>query len=112
VETLQADLFEPAVRTLGFQFEKVHHRKPGEIEPTYRLCSSGNQSQPVATALVYPWGRYLDGKDDQRDKETKEENPGAILVSLLEKAEAPWAVVTNGRIWRLSSAKAHSRATN
>jgi hypothetical protein len=25
---------------------------------------------------------------------------------------APWGIVTNGKVWRLYSAKAHSRATN
>lgn len=68
---------------------------------------------PVALCLAYPWGRYLDGKDDQRDKETAEENPGALVVSLLnDGAGANWAIVTNGKTWRLYSAKAHSRATN
>ncbi len=33
-------------------------------------------------------------------------------MSLLDSGEADWAIVTNGKIWRLYSAKAHSRATN
>src|SRR5439155_9444106 len=50
-----------------------------------------------------------------RDSETPEENPGAVVVSLLDRGEAEsanWAIVTNGKIWRLYSARAHSRATN
>ena len=112
VGTLQADLFEPAADILGFHYKKVHHRKPGEAKPSYELYYEDGEEKPVATALVYPWGRYLDGKDYTRDADTTDENPGAIVVSLLEKGEAPWAIVTNGRIWRLYSAKAHSRATN
>jgi hypothetical protein len=34
------------------------------------------------------------------------------VVSLLEKGEAPWAMVTNGKVWRLYSQRTHSRATN
>ncbi|MEA3350029.1 MAG: TaqI-like C-terminal specificity domain-containing protein, partial [Chloroflexota bacterium] len=39
-------------------------------------------------------------------------NPGALVVSLLYAETAPWGIVTNGKLWRLYSAKAHSRATN
>jgi hypothetical protein len=65
-----------------------------------------------AFVLAYPWNRYLDGKDDYRDDERPEENPGAQVVSLLEAGEADWGIVTNGKTWRLYSARAHSRATN
>ncbi len=34
------------------------------------------------------------------------------MVTLLDRGEADWAIVTNGKIWRLYSARAHSRATN
>ena len=33
-------------------------------------------------------------------------------MTLLDRGEADWAIVTNGKIWRLYAAKAHSRATN
>jgi len=66
----------------------------------------------LALCLTYTWGRSLDGKDEQRDNETPDENPGAAVVTLLDRGEANWAIVTNGKIWRLYSAKAHSRATN
>ena len=33
-------------------------------------------------------------------------------MKLLDSGKASWAIVTNGRIWRLYSATAHSRATN
>ena len=66
----------------------------------------------VALCLAYTWNRNLDGKDSDRDNETPDENPGASVVTLLDRGEADWAIVTNGKIWRLYSAKAHSRATN
>ena len=51
-------------------------------------------------------------KDDERDGDSPEEVPGAVVISLLEKNLAPWAVVTNGKLWRLYSQHTHSRATN
>ena len=34
------------------------------------------------------------------------------MVALLDSGEAPWAIVTNGKLWRHYFARAHSRATN
>jgi len=34
------------------------------------------------------------------------------VVSLLERGDAAWAVVTNGKHWRLYAARAHNTATN
>ena len=70
------------------------------------------RQKPLALCLTYPWGRNLDGKDEQRDKDTPDENPGAVVVTMLDAGKAEWAIVTNGIIWRLYAAKAHSRATN
>ena len=44
--------------------------------------------------------------------ETSHENPGAVIVTLLDQEKVDWAILTNGRIWRLYSAKTHSSATN
>ncbi|HLL78752.1 MAG TPA: hypothetical protein VKT25_04590, partial [Ktedonobacteraceae bacterium] len=139
-------LLEPALALLGFApraaraVETGKRGDEGGREPDYRLYgASGHVPTPprtpargvptlqdgpaaspdgeeLALCLAYPWGRYLDGKDEQRDKETAEENPGALVVSLLDRGAsehgAGWAIVTNGKTWRLYSAKAHSRATN
>ena len=80
-------------------------------EPDYILTGDDGK-RPLAFCLAYTWGRSLDRKDPQRDKQTPDENPGLLVVSLLEKGLAPWGIVTNGKIWRLYSAEAHSRATN
>ena len=112
---VRAKLLEPVLNALGFVSQQV---KPSNvaIEPDYRLyASQGAAGKPLALCLAYTWGRNLDGKDDQRDSETPDENPGAVVVSLLDRDaadDASWAIVTNGKIWRLYSAKAHSRATN
>ena len=62
--------------------------------------------------LAYSWNRYLDGRDETRDLQTPDENPGARVVTVLQSGEAPWAIVTNGKLWRLYSARSHSRSTN
>ena len=111
-QRLRSDLLEPALERLGFTFR--HGKKAGSDAgtPDYVLASPGARDVPIAMCLAYPWGRSLDGKDYERDSESPEENPGALVVSLLESGEAPWAIVTNGKVWRLYSQQTHSRATN
>ena len=111
---LRKELFEPVLTALGFEARHGKSSTSDVEEPDYRLFGPGAKSngKPLAVCLAYVWGRLLDGKDEARDSETPEENPSFAVVSLLEKAEAPWAIVTNGKVWRLYSVKAHSRATN
>jgi hypothetical protein len=108
--TTRANLLAPALQALGFTVEPTKADHHGAIEPDYRL-SALSHTDPLALCLAYPRGRNLDGKDDQRDSETPDENPGAVVVSLLDRSQ-DWAIVTNGKLWRLYSARAHSRATN
>ncbi len=113
--SVRTKLLEPVLNALGFVPQPVQSSNTA-IEPDYHLYASPSPaSNPLALCLAYTWSRNLDGKDDQRDSETPEENPGAVVVSLLNRSAAEntnWAIVTNGKIWRLYSAKAHSRATN
>ncbi|HEU0000322.1 MAG TPA: hypothetical protein VFQ36_05460, partial [Ktedonobacteraceae bacterium] len=137
-ESVRADLLEPVLRVLGFVPQPVKAPDASSAAPDYKLyavASHGGSkplaptvilsvaknlssvayqdaSKPLALCLAYIWGRNLDGKDEQRDILTPDENPGAVVVSLLESGEADWAIVTNGKTWRLYSAQAHSRATN
>ena len=99
---------ESALDILGFKPVKA----AGGDEPDYRLYAPDNPEKPVAVCLAYSWNRYLDGRDEARDAQTPDENPGARVVTVLESGESPWAVVTNGKLWRLYSAKTHSRSTN
>jgi Eco57I restriction-modification methylase/restriction endonuclease TaqI-like protein len=96
--------FQPGSRSAGKPREK------GDL-PGYPLYAPGGDA-PLAYCLDFPWGRFLDGKDDRRDTETADLNPGAIVVSRLERGEVPWVVLTNGKTWRLYARRAHSRATN
>jgi hypothetical protein len=107
---VRQELIQRLLEALGFGVDPGS----GGMEPDFRLFAAAisNLQSPVSFVLAYPWGRYLDGKDETRDAERPEENPVAQVVSLLEAGEAPWAVVTNGKVWRLYSARAHSRATN
>jgi Alw26I/Eco31I/Esp3I family type II restriction m6 adenine DNA methyltransferase len=114
-DVVRAKLLEPVLTALGYTWKVGKSASSDEIEPDYRLYSAATPNQtaaPLALGLAYTWNRNLDGKDATRDSETSDENPGAMVVSLLDKGEADWAIVTNGKIWRLYAAKAHSRATN
>jgi len=102
-------LIEPALAALGF--ERKTGKAPGDRPvPDYLLQGPG--PPPLAACLAYSWNRSLDTKDDARDTATPDENPGAVVVSLLESRTAPFAIVTNGKHWRLYAARTHSRATN
>jgi hypothetical protein len=108
-------VYEPLWKILGFAAE-VDGRSPGEnnIFPDYRLTDAATGGRRTA-ALVYAWERWLDGPDPS-DADTPNENPGAAVVTLLEQGDGgssiDWAIVTNGKLWRLYSRAAHSRSTN
>lgn len=110
--TLRASFFEPVLKTLGFVPRAVR-RDPHDVElPDFELLKSKDDEKPLGLCLTYPWMRYLDGKDSARDAETPDENPGSVVVGLLHNSEAPWVIVTNGKLWRLYSKRTHSRATS
>lgn len=106
------ELIEPVLQALGFEAKPGRKAGNSSAEPDYHLYSTDSTTSSLALCLVYPWERALDGKDVTRDRETPDENPGAVVVSLLEKGEAPWVLVTNGRLWRLHAQRTHARATN
>ncbi len=112
-EVIRTRLLDPVLKTLGFVIQPVKTKNNNSVQSDYKLYASTTAlDKPLALCLAYTWGRNLDGKDEQRDSQTPEENPGAVVVTLLDSGEADWAIVTNGKTWRLYSAKAHSRATN
>ena len=80
--------------------------------PDYHLYDPDDLGKPVAVCLAYPRNRYLDGRDEARDAQTPDDNPGARVVTVLGSGVAPWAILTNGKLWRLYSSKTHSRSTN
>ena len=109
-QTTKQNLLEPAFNALGFQ--AIPEDDSSEQKANYSLFIPSNSDNPIALCLAYNWNRYLDGRDETRDTDSKKENPGARVVTVLESGEAPWAIVTNGKLWRLYSAHTHSRATN
>ena len=106
-KTVQS-LVKPALEALGFRVVATS----GYEEPDYQLYAPNEPEKPVAACLAYGWNRYLDGRDEARDTHSPDENPGARVVTVLESGESPWAIVTNGKLWRLYSARTHSRSTN
>jgi hypothetical protein len=115
-EVVRAKLLEPALNALGFAIQPVKAGNGDGVQPDYRLYAANSTetiaTHPLALCLAYTWNRNLDGKDEQRDNQAPDENPGASVVTVLDKGEVDWAIVTNGKTWRLYAAKAHSRATN
>lgn len=101
-------LYEPLLRELGFEVRR-------STQASAALLRLGDPSRPdetLAVCLAYPWGRELDRKDETRDAESPEVTPAFAVVELLATEPARWVILTNGRIWRLYSQRAHSRATN
>ncbi len=111
-EKIRRELLEPALKALGFAAQAGKKAGSDEHKADYLLHGDTAKGEAFAFCLAYPWDRFLDGKDYGRDDESPEENPGQLVVSLLEHDVAPWAIVTNGRIWRLYSKKTHAKATN
>jgi hypothetical protein len=101
---LRHALLEPTLQALGYTWTQPH----GPEAPDY-LLQAGDAR---VACLAYPWDRALDGKDELRDHDRPDDNPGVRVVSVLDAGAAPWAIVTNGKYWRLYAAAAHSRATN
>ncbi len=108
-QVVREELFEPLWKMLGFKAKVNKRADQDHWEPDYLL--TGKDGKPRTVALVYRWDRWLDGPD-LSDPDTPEENPGAAVVSALANERAQWAIVTNGKLWRLYSREAHSRSTN
>lgn len=107
----RAQLLEPALERLGFQVEEKKGARDGRPSADYLLHAGADRTTPLAFALTYRWNRLLDSKDPN-DPDSAEENPALSVVNLLEQGVAPWAVVTNGRLWRLYARKSSAKATS
>jgi hypothetical protein len=107
---LRDGLLEPVVAKLGFDLREC---KPAANDstrlPDYELLDP-QTGEKLAVCLAYQWGRLLDGPDPN-DRLTPDENPGAAVLDLLQQGN-DWAIVTNGKHWRLYSSRTESRATN
>ena len=109
-QVLRKNLLEPVFEVLGFDWLAGKKAGSEAQEPDYFL-KAPSEKETLAFCLAYPWARHLDGKDP-KDPESPNEDPSRLVVSLLESGETPWAIVTNGKVWRLYTAKTHSKASN
>ncbi|MDI6694274.1 MAG: TaqI-like C-terminal specificity domain-containing protein [Anaerolineales bacterium] len=107
---LRRELFEPVFQALGWRWEVKKPPEDDSAQPDYSLITPAGGEIPC---LTYTWDRFLDGPDEGRDPATPRENPGQTAVGVLDRLDGNgWVVMTNGKLWRLYSARAHSRATN
>ncbi len=114
-QAMREQLFDPALQALGFTAAK-----PSAAAGYDYLFTVAQQdgSETRVVCQVYPWGRLLDDpltflapEEAERD-ENPAENPVVTLVAQIKETGAQWGILTNGKLWRLYSAKARSRSTN
>ena len=108
---IAAQLLKPLFGYLGFLPLPQPASSQGDGSKPDFFLKDPTGARSLSAAFVYPWGRWLDGPDFQ-DSDHPDENPGARVVAAIEEGHADWAIVTNGRLWRLYSRKAHARSTN
>jgi hypothetical protein len=73
----------------------------GDRDAALRLASGGPAPEPIALAEGKAWDRDLDRKTaDARDYLTNA-NPSYQVINYLTRSGLRWAILTNGRIWRL-----------
>ena len=107
---LRRQLFEPVFQALGWRWKVEKPPQDDSAQADYSLITPTGDEIPC---LTYTWDRFLDGPDEARDPATPRENPGQTAVGVLDSLDGDgWVVMTNGKLWRLYSARAHSRATN
>ncbi|MBX3459328.1 MAG: hypothetical protein KF696_05065, partial [Planctomycetes bacterium] len=84
-----------------------HDPKPAEATdkgPMLRLSDH-------VVCFAYHWLRSLDTKDE-KDTERPDDIPAVRVVAEFEQGKAEWAILTNGKHWRLYHTKAHGRHAN
>ena len=112
------ELIKPILDLLGFSFIVQTPAKgmTGRLAPDYALfpddaakdkgyeeVQQGNYTNVLAVADAKYWDRPLDKQlKDSRDRFTNQ-NPTFQISSYLIVTKAKWAILTNGKIWRLYS---------
>lgn len=104
-----AKFIEPMLSALGFDCTRAG--SGANVDYLLRPADTDATRPPCAGLLAYPWDRPLDRKDDQT-RDRADDVPGIRVVKAIKQHSLPWAILTNGRDWRLYCAKAHSRASN
>ncbi len=68
IKEVSEGLLEPAFSLLGFSFKRDPRDSKGSTNPHYHLHHPENKNgESLVVCLSYPWGRFLDGKDEARD---------------------------------------------
>jgi len=76
-------------------------------DKAYAIIESNDYTQCVGIADAKYWGRELDlAKSSERDTFTNQ-NPSFQIAGYLTGTKQNWGILTNGRLWRLYSAKSH-----
>jgi hypothetical protein len=100
---MHAKLLQPTLAVLGFKADTLPEDDEGDF--LLRPSDAAADSPAVAALLAYPWDRPLDRQDDL-NRDRANHVPGIRVVGALEKHKVPWAILTNGKDWRLYCAAA------
>ncbi|MBX3458561.1 MAG: Eco57I restriction-modification methylase domain-containing protein [Planctomycetes bacterium] len=91
----------PVLKLLG---HKPADAKAADDGPMLRLSEN-------VVCFAYHWMRSLDTKDEN-DPSRPDDIPAVRVVTEFEKTSAQWAILTNGKQWRIYCARAHGRHAN
>lgn len=91
----------PVLKLLG---HKPADAKAADNGPMLRLSEN-------VVCFAYHWMRSLDTKDEN-DPSRPDDIPAVRVVTEFEKTSAQWAILTNGKQWRIYCARAHGRHAN
>ncbi|MCC6151870.1 MAG: Eco57I restriction-modification methylase domain-containing protein [Planctomycetes bacterium] len=91
----------PVLKLLG---HKPADAKAADDGPMLRLSEN-------VVSFAYHWMRSLDTKDEN-DPSRPDDIPAVRVVTEFERTNAQWAILTNGKQWRLYCARAHGRHAN
>ena len=91
----------PVLKLLG---HKPADAKAADDGPMLRLSEN-------VVCFAYHWMRSLDTKDEN-DPSRPDDIPAVRVVTEFERTNAQWAILTNGKQWRLYCARAHGRHAN
>jgi hypothetical protein len=92
-----ARFIAPLLDGLGFAYTALHDP---EAEADYLLRPKDGTGPDCAALLVYPWDRPLDRQDDQ-DRDRPDHVTGIRVIRALHRHQLSWAILTNGKDWRL-----------
>ena len=115
ISQLEEDYIQPIFRELGIPFRIEEHSNDTRRSPDYVFFETEEAARDavnrhegrsnfygniVAVANVKKWGQALDATGSGESKSSLQ-NPSYQIHFCLEETPANWAVLTNGKKWRL-----------